>query len=128
MLELVHSDVYDLHNTPTIGGNKYFVTFINDFSRYYYVCLLHSKNKISKKFKIYKSEVKLSCETFIKILELIEEVNIMILVILNSLNLFIYETSTYYTPQQNGVVEQKNKVLTKMVNAMLSNSGLNQDF
>ena len=28
ILDLIHSDVCDLHNTPTLGGKKYFVTFI----------------------------------------------------------------------------------------------------
>ena len=34
MLDLIYSDVSDLHGTPTLGGNKYFVTFIDDFLRY----------------------------------------------------------------------------------------------
>lgn len=36
----------------------------------------------------------------------------------------ILESTTSYTPQQNGVVKYKNRVLIKMVNAMLSNWGL----
>lgn len=36
----------DVHSTPTRGGKKYFVTFIDDFSRYYYVYLLHSKDEV----------------------------------------------------------------------------------
>jgi hypothetical protein len=28
LLQLVHSDVCDMHRNPTIGGKKYFVTFI----------------------------------------------------------------------------------------------------
>ncbi|BBN67288.1 hypothetical protein Prudu_35S000400, partial [Prunus dulcis] len=33
ILELIHSDVCDSNRSPTRGGNKYFVTFIDDFSR-----------------------------------------------------------------------------------------------
>ena len=40
----------------------------------------------------------------------------------------IHETSAPYTPQQNGVAERKNRALTEMINAMLSNSGLSQGF
>ncbi|GJR53572.1 retrovirus-related pol polyprotein from transposon TNT 1-94 [Tanacetum coccineum] len=36
----------------------------------------------------------------------------------------IYETTTPYTLQQNGIFERKNKVLKEMVNSMLSYSGL----
>ncbi|XP_017985342.1 PREDICTED: uncharacterized protein LOC108663940, partial [Theobroma cacao] len=34
----------------------------------------------------------------------------------------IHETTAPYTPEQNGVAERKNQVLTEMVNALLSNS------
>nr|GEV07736.1 putative reverse transcriptase domain-containing protein [Tanacetum cinerariifolium] len=33
VLELIHSDLCDLHATPSLGNKKYFVTFINDDSR-----------------------------------------------------------------------------------------------
>ncbi|GKA03463.1 zinc finger, CCHC-type containing protein [Tanacetum coccineum] len=59
ILELVHSDVCDLHATPTIGGKKHFATFIDNYSRYCYVYLLHSKYEVLEKFRIYKSEVEL---------------------------------------------------------------------
>ncbi|GKD60057.1 zinc finger, CCHC-type containing protein [Tanacetum coccineum] len=32
VLELIYSDLCDLHATPSLGNNKYFVTFINDAS------------------------------------------------------------------------------------------------
>ena len=37
MLELVHSDVSDLHKTLTLRGKKCFITFIDDYTRYYCV-------------------------------------------------------------------------------------------
>ncbi|GJS35543.1 zinc finger, CCHC-type containing protein [Tanacetum coccineum] len=40
ILELVHSDVCDLHATPTISGKKYFATFIDDYSRNLHVVLI----------------------------------------------------------------------------------------
>ncbi|GJU83898.1 zinc finger, CCHC-type containing protein [Tanacetum coccineum] len=33
VLELIHSDLCDLHATPSMGNKRYFVTFINDASR-----------------------------------------------------------------------------------------------
>ncbi|GKD62210.1 zinc finger, CCHC-type containing protein, partial [Tanacetum coccineum] len=32
VLELIHSDLCDLHATPSLGNKKYFVTFIDDAS------------------------------------------------------------------------------------------------
>lgn len=54
ILELIHSDVCDSTKTTTRGGNRYLVTFIDNFFRYYYYYLIKFKNKTFNKFKIYK--------------------------------------------------------------------------
>ncbi|GJX52604.1 zinc finger, CCHC-type containing protein [Tanacetum coccineum] len=59
VLELIHSDLCDLHATPSLGNKKYFVTFIDDASRFCYVYLLHSKDEALDKFKVFKTEVEL---------------------------------------------------------------------
>lgn len=51
-----------------IGGNKYFVTFIDDLSKYYCVYLLKTKDEVLKKFKIYMVEVENKLENMVKIL------------------------------------------------------------
>ena len=57
LLQLVHSDICDLSNTMTRGGKYYFITFIDDCSRYTYVYLLRTKDEALSKFKIYVTEV-----------------------------------------------------------------------
>ncbi|GKA25359.1 zinc finger, CCHC-type containing protein [Tanacetum coccineum] len=59
VLELIHSDLCDLHATPSLGNKKYFVTFIDDASRFCYVYLLHTKDEALDKFKVSKTEVEL---------------------------------------------------------------------
>ncbi|GKA13974.1 hypothetical protein Tco_0693620, partial [Tanacetum coccineum] len=44
VLELIHSDLCDLHATPSLGNKKYFVTFIDDVSRSQDVALFGKKN------------------------------------------------------------------------------------
>ena len=44
-LDLIHSDVRDLKSIQTKGGKKYFITFIDDCTRYNYVYLLRSKDE-----------------------------------------------------------------------------------
>ena len=48
-LELVHSDTCDLKYVQTRGGKKYFVTFIDDCTRYCYVYLLKRKDEALEK-------------------------------------------------------------------------------
>ena len=57
-LDLIHTDIYDMKSIPSRGGNKYFITFIDDCSWYCYVYLLSSKDEAVNAFKTYKAEVK----------------------------------------------------------------------
>nr|GEW18562.1 hypothetical protein [Tanacetum cinerariifolium] len=67
VLKLIHSDLCNLHATPSLRNKKYFVTFIDDVSLFCYVYLLHSKDEALDKFKIFKTEVELQQESLIKI-------------------------------------------------------------
>ena len=50
-LELVHSDVCGPLNVQARGGYEYFVTFIDDYSRYEYVYHMQRKSETFGKFK-----------------------------------------------------------------------------
>ena len=50
-LELVHSDVCDPMQTESIGGKRYFVTFIDDYSRCCSIYFLKYKSEVLEKFK-----------------------------------------------------------------------------
>ena len=50
LLEFVHSDVCGPMRTSTFGGMRYFVTFIDDKSRYCAVYLMRNKSEVFDKF------------------------------------------------------------------------------
>jgi hypothetical protein len=39
-LDLIHSDLYEMNRILTKGGKRYFITFIDDSTRFCYVYLL----------------------------------------------------------------------------------------
>ena len=45
LLELMHSDLADFKNIVSKGGKKWYVTFVDDYSRYTKVYLLKSKDE-----------------------------------------------------------------------------------
>ena len=52
----------------TRGGNKYFITFVDDSTKYCYVYLLKSKDEAIEKFVLYKKEVENQLNEKIKVL------------------------------------------------------------
>ena len=127
-LELIHSDICDLKFVQTRGGKKYFITFIDDCTKYCYVYLMRSKDEAIEMFKLYKNEVENQLSTKIKAIrsnrgdeygppfeQFFEQHGI------------IHQTNAPYSPQLNGVVERKNWTLKEMMNVMLISSGLPQN-
>ncbi|MCO5592039.1 hypothetical protein L7F22_046033 [Adiantum nelumboides] len=56
-LKLVHSDVCGSMRTPSVGNSLYFVTFIDDFSRFCWVYPLKAKSDVFAIFQHYVSMV-----------------------------------------------------------------------
>ncbi|GKA01858.1 retrotransposon protein, putative, ty1-copia subclass [Tanacetum coccineum] len=57
LLDLVHTDVCGPFRSTTKDGNRYYVTFTDDFSRYEYVYLIKHKSDTFEVFKKYQNEV-----------------------------------------------------------------------
>lgn len=50
-LQLIHSDICGPMQAESIGGSKYFVTFIDDYSRCCKVYFIKQKSEVLRKFK-----------------------------------------------------------------------------
>ncbi|GJU94206.1 zinc finger, CCHC-type containing protein [Tanacetum coccineum] len=83
-------------------NKKYFVTFIDDASRFCYVYLLHSKDEALDKFKVFKTEVELQQGSQIKRFWTDRVGEYMDTLYFQSVGI-IHETTAPYTPQQNVV-------------------------
>ena len=57
ILELIHTDVCGPMETRSLGGSRYFVTFINDKSRYTAIYFMKEKNEVSEIYKEYEAMV-----------------------------------------------------------------------
>ena len=67
-LDLIHSDICDLKLMQTRCSNKYFITFVDDSTKYCYMYLLKSKDEEIEKFVLYKNEVENQLNKKIKVL------------------------------------------------------------
>ena len=66
MLEIVHIDISGPYST-TLCSNKYFITFIDDFSHYGYVFFIKEKTDALEMFKVSRTEVEKQLRKVIKI-------------------------------------------------------------
>ena len=65
-LEIVHSDVCGPMRTTSMGGAKYFVTFIDNFSRKVWLYVLKAKDKCFIRFKKLKALMETQSEHKLK--------------------------------------------------------------
>ena len=66
-LEIIHTDIWGPSPIPCLNGQKYFISFIDDHSRYMYLYLLNEKSEAFDAFKTYKAEVENQMDKKIKI-------------------------------------------------------------
>ena len=57
LLEIIHTDVCGPMSAGAHGEYHYFVTFLDDLSRYGYIYLMKHKFEMFEKFKQFQSEV-----------------------------------------------------------------------
>ena len=109
-------------NVRARHGGFYFITFIDDYTRYSYVYLISHKSEALDCFRRYMRLVENQLDKSIKTLktdcgreylskqykELFDE------------NGIARQLTMPYTPQQNGVVERRNRKLLEMVRSMMA--------
>jgi hypothetical protein len=69
LLEIVHTDICGPFDSPSFGREKYFITFIDNFSRYYYIYLLHEKSQAVDALKVYIIEVERQLDRKVKVVK-----------------------------------------------------------
>ena len=135
LLEIIHTDICGPFDVPSLGGERYFITFIDDFSRYGYIYLLHEKSQSVDTLEVFINEVERQLDKKVKIVRSdrggeyygrFDESGQRpgpFAKFLESRGICAQYTMPG-TPQQNGVAERRNRTLMEMVRSMLSNSSL----
>ncbi|KAG7564986.1 Integrase catalytic core [Arabidopsis suecica] len=135
LLELIHTDICGPFDAPSWSGEKYFITFIDDYSRYGFTYLLHEKSKSVNILEVFIDEVERQLDRKVKVVRSDRGGEFYgkftesgqcpgpFAKLLESRGICAQYTMPG-TPQQNGVAERRNRTLMDMVRSMLSNSSL----
>jgi len=129
-LELIYADLCGPMQTKPLGGSRYFLLFTNDYPRMGWVYSLENKSENFENFLKFKAMVENPSGCHIKVLHTDRGGEFLS----KQFNLFCdkegiqRELTVPYTPQQNGVAEQKNRTVVEMARSMLQARRLSNQF
>jgi hypothetical protein len=128
--DLVHSDVWGPSRISTVSGIRYYVIFVDDYSRFTWIYLLKKRSEL---FEIYQEFATMVRTQFSKVIKRFradsggEYQSTQLKEFLKSQGT-LAETSCVDTPQQNGVAERKHRHILETSRAMLLSSSVPKQF
>ncbi|KAK9053426.1 hypothetical protein SSX86_030060 [Deinandra increscens subsp. villosa] len=121
---LIHSDVWG--PAEVVGGQnfRFFLLFVDDCTRMTWIYFLKHKSEVFEKFTAFYTMVQTQFQTKIQTLRSDnggEFVNTSMKQFCQTKGI-IHQTSCPHTPEQNGTVERKNRILLEITRALLIES------
>lgn len=129
-LQLIHTDVCGPQRTPSLNGSKYYIVFIDDFTRMCWIYFLRFKSEVAGVFFKFKQWIENQSGCKIQVLRSDNGKEYTS----NEFNKFCEETgiehqlTAPYSPQQNGVSERKNRTIMEMSRCMLHEKNLPKEY
>jgi transposase InsO family protein len=136
VFELIHTDIYETSPMATRNGHVYFISLIDDYSRYDYIYLIKENTQVSDTFKFFKSEVELQLNKRIKSVRLDrggeyyghsdglgEQRSVSFTNFLED-NEIMPQYTMLGSPTMNGVAERLNRTLMEMARRLVSHTSL----
>ncbi len=120
----VHSDVWGPAPTETLGHKRYFVTFIDDCTRYIRLYLLQRKNGVTPAYGHHAAWCRTQLDAVIKILQSDRGGEYSSKALLKRLadDGTLSERNVHDTPEHNGVAERMNRTLIERLRGLIYDS------
>lgn len=124
--EIIHSDVCGPISPNTISGNRYFVTYTDDYSRYSFIQFMKTKDEQEKKFKEFRKLFQVQFSHPIKFLRTDSGGEFTSNAFEEYLKRkgIVHQSKPPRTPQWRGVSERLNRTLLDKVRSMLKGRNL----
>ena len=130
VIDYVHSDLWGPSQVESLGGKRYFLSIVDDYSRRVWVYILRFKHEAFGKFKEWKQLVENQTGRTVKKLRTdngLEFCNREFEQLCTESGIARHLTVAG-TPQQNGIAERMNRTLMDKVRCLLIQSGLPKTF
>jgi len=112
-LQLIHTDVAGPMKTISLNGSRYYIAFIDDYTRMCWVYFLKFKTEVASVFMKFKNWIENQSGHRIQVVRSDYDTEYTS----NKFAKFCHDAgiehqyTTPYTPQQNGVIEKKNRTI-----------------
>ena len=125
-LELVHSDVWGPAPVNSCNGYRYYLLFVDDYSRFSWLYLLKHKSDVLSTFKHFQATVENLLSKKIKILrtDCGGEYTSNAFTAHCASHGITHHLSCPHTPQQNGIVDRKHRHIVECALTLLSHATL----
>jgi transposase InsO family protein len=129
-LEIVHTNLVGPTTTKGLKAERYFMLLVDDYTRMTVVCFLKNKSEAFENFKIYKEMVENEMDSRIKCLRSDNGGEFTSKEFMDYCSNHGIKRKFFVarTPQQNGVVERKNRTVQEMARTMIMDSKLTDIF
>ncbi|KAI0508127.1 hypothetical protein KFK09_014261 [Dendrobium nobile] len=124
--DLLHSDVWGPAPVTSVQGARYYISFINDFSKFCWVYPLVNKSDAFFKFQEFNTMIIRQFNAKLKIFRSDgggEFINNKFFNLFKQLGI-IHQYSCAHTPPQNGVAERKHKHILETIRSLLIEANL----
>jgi len=125
--DIIHVDIWGPSRTPSLHGNRYFLTIIDDSSRFTWVDLMRNKSKTRTHLIHFVNYVENQFETKIKIIRSDNGQEFKMNDFFNSKGI-VHQTSCVETPEQNGIDERKHQHSLNVTGALIFQSNISTCF
>jgi len=123
---LVHSDICGLMIILSVGGAKYLLTFMDDFSHFLWIYTIQFKDEALEKFKELNPCWKITTIRRSNISGLIMEINTLVMAFLHFLHLMAFGRSL--VPHQDEVVHRRSRTILEMTCCMFHSQQMESKF
>ncbi|PKU77855.1 Retrovirus-related Pol polyprotein from transposon TNT 1-94 [Dendrobium catenatum] len=129
-LELLHSDVWGPAPQISNSGFLYYVSFIDDYTRFTWLFPIKQKSEVTDIFLSFKTYIENLLSTKIKCIRTDGGGEYMCKRFTNLLNNYgiSHQVSCPYTPEQNGVAERKHRHLLETTRTLLYTASVPTSF
>ncbi|CAL8150570.1 unnamed protein product [Prunus armeniaca] len=116
--ELIHCDIWGPYKIPSFSGAKYFLTIVDDYSRFTWAFFMQHKSETQHLLTNFFSFVKTQFAASIANIRVDNGGEFSSMKAFFQQNGTTYQHSCVYTPQQNGVVERKHRHILELARAL----------